>query len=677
MRSNYWVLRLSFLIILGMIVFSPIMGATTDERKQVDAAIARVKPALVRIYVVNVEYYDGREMKEQSAGSGVIISSDGYVVTNHHVVGKTTRITCTLSDKEEIPAELVGTDALADIAVIKLKPTKPRVFANADFGDSSKIQVGEKVLALGSPMALSQSVTEGIISNTEVVMPRLFGPFSKFTLDGEDVGSIVRWIGHDAEIIGGNSGGPLINLKGEIIGINEMSMGLAGAIPGNLAKSVAESIIKNGKVKRAWLGLEIQPRFKSSPVTQGALIGGIIMDSPAQKAGLQSGDYLIEMNNEPVNLRFDEEIPLFNIKVSNLPIQQEVKIKVLRNNQPMELKIIPVEREEMRPKTYELKRWGICGRNISFMAAKEMKITNRDGVLITSIRSGGPANEAKPSINERCIIREVNGVPVHNVQELIDLTNKLDIKENEQLPVLVSYDQRNERRMTVVKIGSKEIEDHGSEIRKAWIPINYQVLTRDLAEHIGLSTTKGVIVTEVFPGTAAESCGLKIGDIITHIDQSEINASQPEDYDVMPTMVRQIRVGTVITLGILRQKTPLDIKITLPRSPAPERELAKYKDDVFEFSVRDLGFYDRMKEKLEDKTSGVIVTEVKEGGWAALAQLSVDDIILEVNQKPVNSLDALKSLLETFAKEKIPSVIVKVQRGIHTQYLEIEPKWDN
>lgn len=677
MRSNYWVLKLSFLIILGMIVFSPIMGATTDERKQVDAAIARVKPALVRIYVVNVEYYDGRAMKEQSAGSGVIISSDGYVVTNHHVVGKTTRITCTLSDKEEIPAELVGTDALADIAVIKLKPTKPRVFANADFGDSSKIQVGEKVLALGSPMALSQSVTEGIISNTEVVMPRLFGPFSKFTLDGEDVGSIVRWIGHDADIIGGNSGGPLINLKGEIIGINEMSMGLAGAIPGNLAKSVAESIIKNGKVKRAWLGLEIQPRFKSSPVTQGALIGGIIMDSPAQKAGLQSGDYLIEMNNEPVNLRFDEEIPLFNIKVSNLPIQQEVKFKVLRNNQPMELKIIPLEREEMRPKTYELKRWGICGRNISFMAAKEMKITNRDGVLITSIRSGGPANEAKPSINERCIIREVNGVPVHNVQELIDLTNKLDIKENEQLPVLVSYDQRNERRMTVVKIGSKEIEDHGSEIRKAWIPINYQVLTRDLAEHIGLSTTKGVIVTEVFPGTAAESCGLKIGDIITHIDQSEINASQPEDYDVMPTMVRQIRVGTVITLGVLRQKTPLDIKITLPRSPAPERELAKYKDDVFEFSVRDLGFYDRMKEKLEDKTSSVIVTEVKEGGWAALAQLSVDDIILEVNQKPVNSLDALKSLLETFAKEKIPSVIVKVQRGIHTQYLEIEPKWDN
>ena len=130
------------------------------------------------------------------------------------------------------------------------------------------------------------------------------------TLDGEDVGSIVRWIGHDAPIFGGNSGGPLVNMSGEIVGVNEISLGLAGAIPADLAHEVADAIIRDGRVKRSWIGLEIQPLLQSSTDQKGALVGGTIEGSPAEKAGLAVRRHPAEASGtQPVNVRFAEEVP--------------------------------------------------------------------------------------------------------------------------------------------------------------------------------------------------------------------------------------------------------------------------------------------------------------------------------------------------------------------------------
>ena len=187
------------------------------------------------------------------------------------------------------PRSWSGTDPLSDIAVLKLKPPKPRTFPAAQFGDASKLKVGDRVLALGSPLALSQSVTMGIVSNLEMVMPGMFWPFNRMTLDGEDVGSVVRWIGHDAAIFGGNSGGPLVNMQGEIVGVNEISMGLAGAIPADIAQEVATALIKEGRVRRGWIGLEVQPLLKTSSTTRGALVGGTFEGSPARESGISVG----------------------------------------------------------------------------------------------------------------------------------------------------------------------------------------------------------------------------------------------------------------------------------------------------------------------------------------------------------------------------------------------------
>src|SRR5437899_1983741 len=301
-----------FALISTLLISLACLGQTSDSREipanvraAVEAAIGKLRPALVRIHVVSTDYREGREVKMQAVGSGAIITKDGYIITNHHVAGHAVRIICTLSTREEVEADLVATDPLTDIAVIKLKPEAPRAFSPATFGDSSAIRVGDSVLAMGSPMALSQSVTLGIVSNGEMVMPRMFGPFGAFKLDGEDVGALVRWIGHDAAIYGGNSGGPLVNLNGEIIGINEIQFGLSGAIPGNLARSVAEQLISQHKIERSWIGLDAQPLFKHSGDERGVLIGGVIAGSPADIAGLHAGDLLIRLDGKSTDARYE------------------------------------------------------------------------------------------------------------------------------------------------------------------------------------------------------------------------------------------------------------------------------------------------------------------------------------------------------------------------------------
>ena len=318
--------------VLGALALSsPAFGQQqAPAESAIEAALAQISPSLVRIHVVTYSYEEGREVKREASGSGTIISREGHVLTNHHVAGRTRALTCTLADREEIPADLVGTDPLSDIAIIKLRPDTPRTFPAAHFGDASKLKVGDPVMALGSPLALSQSVTMGIVSNTEMIMPGLFWPFNRMTLEGEDVGSIVRWIGHDAAIYGGNSGGPLVNLSGEIVGVNEISMGLAGAIPSDLAQEVANALMRDGRVHRSWIGLDVQPLLKSSAVQHGALVGGTVEGSPAAAAGFKAGDVLLSLDGREVNVRFAEELPPFNQMVMRLPLGKPVKATVLR-----------------------------------------------------------------------------------------------------------------------------------------------------------------------------------------------------------------------------------------------------------------------------------------------------------------------------------------------------------
>ena len=651
-----------------------VSAAVAAQPAEIDTAISRVAPSLVRIHVVSVEHQDGRELKREASGSGTIISADGYVLTNHHVAGRTRSIFCTLATREELPAELVGTDPLSDIAILKLKPPSPRTFPAARFGDVTTLKVGERVLALGSPLALSQSVTMGIVSNTEMIMPGMFWPFNRMTLDGEDVGSIVRWIGHDAPIFGGNSGGPLVNMKGEIVGVNEISLGLAGAIPADLAREVSEAIIRDGRVKRSWIGLEVQPLLQSSKATTGALVGGSIDGSPAEKAGFQSGDIIVRLAGQPVTVRFAEEVPLFNQAVMRLPIGKPVPVTVLRGGVEKTMSVTPIERESVEATILELPRLGITASNLTTWAAKEMNRSSREGARVRGLRAGGPADDAKPSLQENDVIVQLDGAPVKSLDDLQKAIDRLTKDRKESAPVLVGFDRAGQRLLTVVDFGQTGLEDPGLEARKAWVPVDVQVVTRELADKLGLGEATGVRVTQLLEGSAAKS-GLKVGDIITAVDGDPVEASQPSDSELFATMIRQYKIGSTVELSVLREKAPLKLKVALDTSPRLRREMKKYDDPEFEFRVRDIAAADRLEEGLDPEEHGVLVDAVREGGWAALAHLAVGDLLLAIDNMPVADVEAVQAKMTALAAARPSSVVLKVKRGIRTFFVEMQPVW--
>ncbi|HOZ46760.1 MAG TPA: PDZ domain-containing protein [Candidatus Hydrogenedentes bacterium] len=645
-------------------------------RVSVEQAAARVKPSLVRIHVVYTDYSDGRELKNESVGSGTVITKEGHVLTNHHVAGHATRLLCTFSNKEEFEAELVGTDPLTDIAVVKLLPEEPRAFPVAEFGDSDRLYVGQYVLAMGCPMALSHSVTLGIASNTEMVIPDWYGAAGAFTLDGEDVGALVRWIAHDAEIYGGNSGGPLVNLDGAVVGVNEIRFGLGGAIPGNLARSVAQELIANGKVKRSWIGLDVQPLLDGSGHKSGVLVRGTIEGSPAAEAGLASGDILVRVGDAPVLVQFPEEMPQFNLRITNLPVGTPVDFAVLRNEEEKTFAVTPIEREAMQPKEHELKPWGITARDLSIMDVKERKRDSRKGVLITSVRPGGPAGEAKPPVRADDILVAAGDTEVADLEALRAVTAEIGKDGETPVPVLTRFDRKNEDYLTVVRVGISEIPDPALQVKKAWLSVETQVLTREIAEALGRPDLTGFRVTDVYADTAADKAGLGVGDVIMAVDGEKLTASAPEHIEELPALIRQYRIGTTAQLSVLRGEEELAIPVELVAAPQAMREMKRYLDENFEFTVRNVSFFDRAREKWADDQKGVMVDEVKPGGWAALGQVNVGDLVLAVDDQAINDVKSFEDQMKVVAEAKPAHVVLKVLRGIHVLYVELKPKWE-
>ncbi|MEO5916117.1 MAG: PDZ domain-containing protein [Luteolibacter sp.] len=652
---------------------TPVFGKADP---QVEAAVSAVYPALVRIHVVAEEGGDGRMQKQRASGSGTIISPDGYILTNHHVAGRATRITVRLADRQELRATLVGTDPLADLAVLKIdrknlrNPEAPLPVAK--FGDSSALEVGDTVLAMGSPAGLSQSVTQGIVANTEMIAPG-----GSMRLDGEAVGELVRWIGHDAVIFPGNSGGPLVNLKGEIIGVNEVGIGsLGGAIPSNLARKVADELIASGHVERSWVGLVAQPLLKTSDAKSGILVGGLISGSPADKAGLKAGDLVTRCNGTDVPAsRAAEDIPVFNRMLLESAVGSEISLEGSRDGKPMTWKVIGNQREPAEPREKELLSWGITARDITELNAKEMLRDDNKAVLVQSIRPGGGAAASKPAISPDDLILSVSGKPTPNLVELIKVSGEITEGKTEPVPVLVSYEHDGRSYLTVVKIGPEVDPDKPGLVKKAWIGIDTQVISADLAEALGIKGSKGVRVTQVHSASNAEKAGLKTGDLLLKLDGTVIPTSRPEESDVFASLIRQYKIGTEVTLSVRRGTEALDIKVPLDASPEGTSELDSYDSETLEFNSRDIGQADRVSEKLPEDFKGVLITAVTPAGWAALGGLSAGDMIVSMDGKPVESIDALKPILADVEKNRRSPIVLFVRRGITTRYIELEPSW--
>ena len=663
---------------------APDLGAASAQESvegsaTVEKAMKQVYPALVRIDVVITEPSSGRMSKMRGAGSGAIISKDGYVITNHHVAGKAERLVCRLFNGDELEAKLVGTDPLADIAVLQLLPEGTKYagkpFECAVFGDSSKVKVGDAVLAMGSPGGMTQTVTKGIVSNTTMMLPAAFG--GRMELDGEQTGSLVRWIGHDASIYGGNSGGPLVNLEGQIIGVNEVSIaGLGGAIPGDLAQSVANQLIKKGKPERSWIGVLCQPRLKSSKEDKGVLVAGILKDSPAGKGDLKPGDMIVKFDGTEVNARLPEDIPVFNRVVLSTPIGKTVEVAVLRDGKEKTLSLTTTAQEKARGDDEELRSWGMTAENLTRMTALALKRPDKNGVLVTSLRPGGPVSEAKPPLDGGDIITEVDGKPMQNMAALQQFTADATKNKEERVPVLVRFERGLRSFLTVVKVGKEPEKDKPKWARKAWLSADTQVLTSDLAKALKLEGESGERITRIYPGRGAEKAGLKVGDVLLKLDGNAIEASRPEDTEVLSTMIRQYKIGTKATFDVVRDGKRIKVDVTLEDPPTPVSDMKRYVDDDFELTVREMTLDDRLDKELKEEEKGVLVERIEPSGWASLAGVGGGDVVLSIDGQPVPDAAGAEKALKAARERHAKQVVFFVKRGIGTMYLELEPMWD-
>jgi serine protease Do len=654
------------ILFFTLLLSSSVCSAQPASREQIDTALAAIYPAVVRIEVVSAAFNAGREWRTEVFGSGTIISPDGYVVTNHHVAGHARRVRCALSTNEEIPADVVGTDALSDLTVLKLHPDNPRTFPAASFGTSASLSRGDPVLALGSPLAISQSVTLGIVSNPEMVMPRAMT--SGVSLDGEDVGSIVRWIAHDAAIFPGNSGGPLVDLHGRIVGVNELSYGLSAAIPADIVKGVVKELVERGRVTRGWIGLDVQPRLTAQR-QRGALVASVEDNSPAAAADITSGDLITSIAGTLVDVAFDEQVPIVNQAIAALRPGRAATIEFVRNGAVHKVTVTPRERSAARGEPWELAEWGIVVANLTATSARDLGRASVDGVRLLSVRAGGAAQQAKPPLAPDDVIAAIDGAPVASAEDLQKKTAAALV--NGAASLLVSIDRRSEHRLSVVELRTPHTDDPPLEARKAWLAIGFQVLTPPLAEHLRVSGRTGVRVTRVIDSTLP----LRVGDLIVAVDGTPVRAREPGDEEAFNSMLRQYRPGASVPLTILRDGAEQSVTVPVRTAWPRESEMRRYDDAEFGLRVREMSERDMDDPRLKDAPRGVIVDAVEPGGWAALAQLATGDVVLEIDRQAVPSVDAAAARLKAARQARAKEIVLRVRRGTRTLFVEIEPAW--
>lgn len=348
-----------------------------------------------------------REFKQRSLGSGFIISSDGYIFTNNHVVERADKILVKLSDGREYHAEVIGRDAKTDLALIKIKPGNS--LPVVEIGDSEKLRVGEWVIAIGNPFGLEQTVTAGIVSAKGRVIGA--GPYDNF-------------IQTDASINPGNSGGPLFSMDGKVIGVNTaivaQGQGIGFAIPISMAKNILPDLKSKGKVTRGWMGISVQDVTediaKNLKLGQrsGALISEVFKGDPADQAGLRTGDVILEINGK--NIKDTHQLLIL---IASFQVGDKVNVKVSRDGQEKTFQVTVAERKD-RPEvamesSKEKASFGMNVVDITPQTARQFGIPVSKGVVVTDVEQGSPADEV--GIQPRDIIQQVNKVNVGSLKE--------------------------------------------------------------------------------------------------------------------------------------------------------------------------------------------------------------------------------------------------------------------
>ncbi len=425
--------------------------------------VKRLSPSVVFISTVSEENrnFSKRDNQQQrdpfefffpkrprrGLGSGFVFDENGYIITNHHVVEDATKVVVKFDNDREYAAEVIGSDAKTDVAVIHIENAED--LTPVVLGDSDSLEVGEWVVAIGNPFGLSHSVTAGIVS----------AKGRQINSPGEN--AYDDFIQTDAAINPGNSGGPLVNLKGQVVGINTAifsrtggNIGIGFAIPVNIARTVVPQLRETGHVTRGWLGVLIQPVDKEVAEafdlkeTTGALVAKVFEDSPADKAKIKVGDVIMRFNGKDVGK--SAELPTI---VANTPVGTKAPVVVLRDGDRKKLtvEIGKLEDAADEAKPVRAKELGLSVQDITPEVAKELGLDDdAAGVVVTSVANGSPAEVA--NIRPGDVIEQIGRSPIANVKEFRKLL--AERKEGESIIALV---RRGEQAVfRVIKPGEED-----------------------------------------------------------------------------------------------------------------------------------------------------------------------------------------------------------------------------
>ena len=399
-----------------VVLVSAVDAAPADRR-----GFRNLLDAVVRLDVRESTLEAGTERLVRGTGSGVIVTEEGHILTNAHVVGpRAQEVVITLASLERVRARFIGWDHWTDLALVQLDAgevaRRGLKFAVARFGDSDRLRVGDEVFAVGTPNGLTRTVSRGIISNTR----RFFEESSG--VRGYETGTFNTWLQTDAAINPGNSGGPLVDMNGQVIGINTRGYlganNLGFAVPAATVAEVLPALLENGAVERSTLGLRLGPlqdleAFFRLSINQGVLIPGVEAGSPADRAGAKPGDILLALDGRAVDGRFPEQLPAIHHTIAERSPGSEIRLSLQRGEQRFDI-TATTEKLESRVGDQEvLPDWGISVEQLSRAVARELQMNRPDGVRVVGLQAGFPAAEA--GLRSGDVIVGLNRVPVTNL----------------------------------------------------------------------------------------------------------------------------------------------------------------------------------------------------------------------------------------------------------------------
>ncbi len=430
-----------------------------DEEVEVDSptsgqGLQRLLAAVVRIDVREVTYRGGSKQNITGQGSGVIVSPQGHILTNAHVVSNfAEEIRITLASLERVRGELLGWDHWTDLALLKMDmeelTERGLTFTYAAFGDSDSLYPGQPVLAVGTPNGLTRTVTRGIISNTN----RFFEGADH--VRGYETGYFNTWLQTDAAINPGNSGGPLVTENGEIIGINTRAYlganNLGFAVPAKTAQFVLAGLMQTEEIVRSYVGIVLGPMqdletFYNVEANEGALVESVDPRSPAANAGILPGDILIALEGTRLDGRFPEQLPPLQNIIANYPVGTELTFGVKRQGGIEEFKVVTERLESRVGEEWAFDKWGLSVREVSRAYARENKLESEDGFLVLGVKVAFPSDRAGMRAGD--IITRINRKSLGSLEELRVIH---DAFEDDSEPLFVEVTRNFQTSLFILK----------------------------------------------------------------------------------------------------------------------------------------------------------------------------------------------------------------------------------